>query len=99
MNRIKPLKIKLPRNKEVCKHHPLLELERLAPTAGLSIGMIARDYLGIRQQSLHSQIVAARQNRDYIVPAVQVPVVSKLTAVPPYYFNPVLWPDVSWRFK
>ena len=99
MNRIKPLKIKLPRNAAVCKRHPLLELERLAETAGLSMGVIARDHLGIRQQSLHCQIVAARKSRDYVVPAVQVPVISKLTGIPPYYFNPVLWPDVRWSFK
>ena len=99
MPRFTPLKIKLPRDKAICLRHPLLELCKLAETDGLSIGAIARDHLGIRQQSLHCLLLDAREDRDFVVPAIHVPVISRLTMIPPFYFNPVLWPNPKWKFK
>lgn len=92
------MKIKLPRTPEL-KQHPLLLLVDHAARHGTSLRYIATDHLGIRQQSLHGMMVLARKDRDFLVPPARVPVISVLLNIAPYYFNPLLWPDIKWRFK
>ena len=91
-------KVKLPRAPDM-KQHPLLSLVPYAARNGTSLRRIAIDKLGIRQQSLHGQMVMARKDRNYLVPAMQVPVISVMLDIEPYYFNPVLWPNLKWKFK
>ena len=57
------------------------------------------DALGITPQSVFSWRSAARKDRNFRIPPEQVPALSKLFRIVPYYFNPDLWPSVTWTFE
>ncbi|MCJ7839033.1 MAG: helix-turn-helix domain-containing protein [Burkholderiales bacterium] len=84
--------VKLPRD---TKTHPLVAavdtlnwpVRRLAPM------------IGVTQQSLQEWVAKAKADRDFSVPPRRVPALCRLTGQPPYRYNPLLWPDKTWRFK
>lgn len=89
-------KMKLPR---ATTRHPLVVgIERVMAERAISMRQIAIEHLGVRQQSLHEWVEAARRDRDFEVPPRRVPAICKLTGQAPYLYNPVLWPSPDWRF-
>lgn len=87
-------KITLPRQR---KEHPLLALTDAMKAAGTSQRKFAPAVLGITQQSLQKMLERARNDRDYLMPAEHVPVISKFVGIPPHQFNPHLWKR-GWTF-
>lgn len=91
-------KILLPKHPRHPTRHPLLELETYAEANDVSLRQIAKRDLKMTQQQLHKMMVAARKSRHYLVTPRHVPAISALLDIPPYFFNPVLWPTTDWKF-
>lgn len=88
---------RLPRATE--KHPLLIGVAKLMKDNDVSLRAVAIASLGVTQQTLFGWVVSAMQDRDFPVPPRRVPLLCKLTGLPPCHFNPLLWPNVSWKFK
>ena len=91
------VKMKLPRD---TRKHPLIDaVERIQKGTTASVRRVAIEHLGVTQQTLHEWLRVAAEDRDFAVPPLRVPDLCRLSGIAPYMFNPVLWPDKTWRFK
>lgn len=76
-------KVKLPR---LSAAHPFVasveELGGIRPTARR---------LGLAMQTVRQWLLGCKDNRDYLLPAEQVPRISLATGRPPWLFRPDLW--------
>jgi hypothetical protein len=87
--------IKLPRG--VMNKHPLLHaIAVLEKRDGMSVRKVAMQVLGCAQQSLDYAVQAARADRDFHLSPERAIALAKAAKIPPYYFNPVLWPNRDW---
>jgi len=92
------MKIKLPRSRELKKHPLVVTVDYLMRRDGLSMRQVALQRFCVTQQTLQDWYASAEADRDYLIPAMRVPQVSKFASIAPYWFNPVLWPNPNWVF-
>lgn len=88
--------IKLPLFSGKRKHILLQALER-ASEFGMSQSDVART-MNVTPQTLHIWKRRAEADRNFLLPAEQVPQLAKMSAIPPHYFRPDLWIYTDWRF-
>ena len=90
--------IKLPRSRDMKKHPLVTAVNYLMRRDGLSMRQVAIKHIGVTQQTLQDWYTRAEADRDYLIPALRVVDICKLTRMAPYFFNPVLWPTKDWTF-
>jgi hypothetical protein len=93
----KPEKIKLPLFKGSRRHVLLIGLDEVELLDGLNMSAVARS-MNVTPQTLWVWKNRAKQSRNFLLPAEQVPALSRTLGIPPYYFRPDLWPTPEWRF-
>ena len=77
--------------------HPLLYALNVLTDLGFRKADLARA-LEVKPQTLHVWIMHAKDNRHFLLPAEQVPALSKMTGIAPHFFRPDLWPNPKWVF-
>jgi hypothetical protein len=92
----KPEDVKLPLF-DGRRKHPLLQALERAEHLGLSMSDLARS-LNVTPQSIWAWKQRALTNRNFLLPAEQVPALSRYASIPPFYFRPDLWPNEKWVF-
>jgi hypothetical protein len=80
------------------RRHPLLVALTDAKRMGVTTADMARQ-LHVAPQTLWIWIHAAEGSRHFLLPSEQIPTLSRVTGIAPYYFRPDLWPNPEWRFK
>lgn len=83
---------------ERTRTHTLLYALQQAADMGMNLSRIAEG-LDVTPQTLWIWKRAAQNDRHFLLPAEQVPKLSRLTGVAPFYFRPDLWPNAKWRFE
>jgi hypothetical protein len=92
--------VKLPARKPdgtATRTHPLLWGLQDARDLGVTDADIARA-MKVAPQTLHIWKGRAKENRNFLLPAEQVPDLSQALGIAPYFFRPDLWPSDKWRF-
>ena len=64
---------------------------------GFTLADVARS-MNVTPQTLWIWKNRAIKQRHFLLPAEQVPALSKATGVPPHFFRPDLWPNAKWVF-
>lgn len=90
-------KIKLPEYQGKRRHVLLTGLDEIELLDGLTMSDVAR-HMNVTPQTLWIWKNRAKQSRHFLLPAEQVPALSKVLGIPAFYFRPDLWPNVTWRF-
>lgn len=85
-----------PDGSQVRRHTLVWALEE-ASDLGMTMADIARK-LDVTPQTLHIWKNRAKGERDFLLPAEQIPAMSKVLGIPPHYFRPDLWPNPKWEF-
>lgn len=78
------------------KHVLLIVLERAAEM-GAKMSDVARE-MGVTPQTLWIWKQRAAADRNFLLPAEQVPVLARYASISPFYFRPDLWPNENWVF-
>jgi hypothetical protein len=92
--------VKLPAKKPdgtATRTHPLVWGLQEAHDLGVTDADVARQ-MGVAPQTFHIWKTSAKKNRNFLLPAEQIPALSTALGIAPYYFRPDLWPNVNWRF-
>jgi len=96
MAHVKPL-MKLPR--KGMQQHPVVQAYEVLKSRGLSMReIILLPGMKMTVQGFYDMVKHAREDRDYVVPSHRIPALSKHSGIAPHYFDPYLYPDVSWSF-
>jgi hypothetical protein len=92
--------VKLPAKKPdgtATRTHPLIwGLQEVYDIGGADAD-IART-MGVAPQTFHIWKNRAKSERNFLLPAEQIPALSQALGIAPYYFRPDLWPNATWRF-
>lgn len=92
--------VKLPGTKpdgSTTRTHTLVWAMQDAADLGMTMADIARK-LDVTPQTLHIWKNRAKRERHFLLPAEQVPAMSLVFGIAPYYFRPDLWPNTKWEF-
>lgn len=93
-------KVKLPGytpDGNATRRHPLLHALDVAADLEMTSSDVARA-MNVTPQTLWIWKNRAKKSRHFLLPAEQIPKLSQVTGIPPFFFRPDLWPDIKWRF-
>lgn len=77
--------------------HPLIFALEQAAEMGITVADVARK-LNVTPQTMHIWKNRAKEDRNFLLPAEQIPALSLALGMAPFYFRPDLWPNVKWEF-
>lgn len=93
-------KVKLPTawpDGSTIRKHPLLKALEQLGDMGISMSDIAKR-LDVAPQTLWIWKSRCKKDRNFLLPAEQVPALSIATGVAPWHFRPDLWRTPEWTF-